>query len=492
MAETTVGERGAIVKRRDKTIGAIAQTQLWAMEPTALRGLASADPAAFAAPAASTTPAVTPLAPSPQPSASLYQKEGSTAIVPVVGMLTKYPNQFDAWCGCVFTLEIQAAIAAALDDESVEQIVLFIDSPGGAAAGTPDLGSFIAQNKSRKPIIAYCSDLCASGAYWLASQCTAIVANPSALIGSIGVYAVLVDQSGAAEKGGCKVYVVSDGQFKGLNEPGLPVDERALGEMQRIVGSIANLFRAAVGEGRSLTPDVVAQLADGRVHIAQEAMALGLIDAIGTFEETMMITKEAPATAAAAANARIKTAVRVADDAGGADAASPDVAEICQKILDGVNALTEAFTTFTKKKDDETTDDAGSDSSSPEDATSKALASDRARLKAISDACPGRADFAMQQYLAGRSADEVKAMVSALDDEVAKFKKQNAATANAVEGIDPVATGGAPGDERNDAESDPEQIWEKNVGGVQQTYRGKKKYFLAAFRGGFVKVAPAK
>jgi signal peptide peptidase SppA len=426
-----------------------------------------------------------------EPAAEPYQMNGSTAVIPILGPITKYPNWFDEMCGWTFTLRIQAAIAKALDDGAVEKIILLIDSPGGMFAGTPDLGEFIAEAKNRKPIVAYVSDLCCSGAYWLASQCTAIVANESAFIGSIGVYAVLVDQSKVAEKFGVSLVLVSNGEYKGINEPGLPVGEKAVAEMQRVVDSSAQLFHAAVGRGRLLSPDVVIQLADGRVHVAGEALGLGLIDAIGTMDAAIDFGGQemsTPITGGGKPNPKqTKAADAGTEGAEGGESSSPDVAEVCGKILDAVNALTEMVKKIVPADGDKGKD---ADEGGPEDAGSKALAADRARLKAINDACPGREKFAMEQFLAGKTAVEAQAaLAGVLAKELEAAQRKIAA---GEDGADPISgaqiAGGGVRALTEADETDPEKIWAKNVNGVQTTYRKNKNYFLVAFKNG---VTPA-
>ncbi len=410
-----------------------------------------------------------------------YAINGAAAVIPILGPITKYPNWFDEMCGWTFTLQIQGAIAKALDDGAVEKIILLIDSPGGMFAGTPDLGDFIAQAKTVKPIVAYVSDLCCSGAYWLASQCSWIAANESAFVGSIGVYAVLVDESKAAEKFGVSLVLISDGEFKGINEPGLPVGDKAVQEMQRVVKSSADLFRAAVGRGRNLAPDVVLQLADGRVHVAAEALGLGLIDAIGTLDAAILGEKEMSTPANAGGNPKTKAASEDTGASGG-DGSSPDVAEMCGKILDAVNALTDLVKKIAPADDGNKGADDGKGGA--DDAAAKAQASDRSRLKAITDACPGRAQFAMEQFLAGKTAVEAQAALATVLATELKAAQQKLAAGE--DGADPVhgtqiAGGGVRGLTDAD-ETDPEKIWEKDIGGVKAAYRGNKKYFLVAHK----------
>ena len=148
---------GGFMKRLEAN-NAAASAHLWSMEHSALKRLFSSTVAASGYVRSLGTAPVQPAAPAEAPAP--YVVDGDAAIIAIVGPITKYPNELDAICGWCFTLEIQAAIGKVLDDSTVAKIILFVHSPGGMAAGTPDLADFIAQAKSRKPIIAYVSDLC--------------------------------------------------------------------------------------------------------------------------------------------------------------------------------------------------------------------------------------------------------------------------------------------------------------------------------------------
>ncbi|MGO9787564.1 MAG: S49 family peptidase, partial [Stellaceae bacterium] len=348
---------------------------------------------------------------------------------------------------------------------------------------------FIAQAKTRKPVIAYVSDLCASGAYWLASQCSSIIANESAFVGSIGVYSVLIDQSKAAVEFGYRIVLVSDGEFKGLTEPGLPVGDKAVAETQRIVGSIANLFRAAVGRGRGLDDSVVSTLADGRVHVAAEALGLRLIDGIGPLDCAVNFGGQEMNTPANAANAaqnkgaKPQIASDGTDGASGGDGSAPDLAELCGKILDAINAQTEMIKKLVPA-DDSGGGKSDDGSGSADDASAHARLTPAQQLKAIMDVCPGRAEFAMTQFTAGKTPLQAQAALALVLAEENKQLKQKIAAeedgANPIAGAQP-ANGGARAVAGAD-ETDPEKIWEHNVGDVQKVYRGNKKYFLSAFK----------
>lgn len=212
------------------------------------------------------------------------------AVVNLYGPLQKHVSSMG---GGTSTVLARRDIRAASLDPNVGAILLNIESPGGTSAGNQELANDIVAAGRKKPVYAYCNDLCASAAYWLASQATNILANEAALVGSIGTYAVVNDSSEAAKMQGVKVHVVKAGDFKGAGTPGTELSEDALSEVQRHVESRNEFFLAAVSKGRKLSREVVSGLADGRMHTAKEAITLGLVDSIATFDEAMDLARSA-------------------------------------------------------------------------------------------------------------------------------------------------------------------------------------------------------
>jgi len=213
------------------------------------------------------------------------ENAGQVAVIELTGKLMK---QQASMGGGTSTVQARRDIRTAANDPDVSAILLKIDSPGGTAAGTEELAQEVAAAKAKKPVWAYVEDLAASAAYWVASQTSHIVANATGLVGSIGTYGVVQDMSGAAAMEGVKVHVVRAGEMKGVGTPGTEITTDHLADMQRIVNDLNEHFLAGVTSGReNLTAKQVRELADGRVYIADEAKKLGLIDAVGSFDQAL-------------------------------------------------------------------------------------------------------------------------------------------------------------------------------------------------------------
>ncbi len=216
---------------------------------------------------------------------TLYRLIDGIAIVEVHGTMMKGWSKYaDA-----STVHLRRVVRAAGADDRVREILMVIDSPGGQAAGTQALADDIEAIGKKKPLFAHIDDLGASAAYWIASGARSISANRTALIGSIGTVAVVWDESKKFDMEGIAVKVVSTGSFKGAFAEGAAITPEQLAQLQVEVDALNAHFLAAVSNGRTGKMDAkaVKAAADGRVWIASEAKALGLIDEVRSLDDTV-------------------------------------------------------------------------------------------------------------------------------------------------------------------------------------------------------------
>lgn len=205
------------------------------------------------------------------------------AIVPISGTIMKQESKF----GGTSSLEVRRSLRAAVADPEVKAILLSIDSPGGTVAGQSELADAVRSANARKPVYAQINDLGASAAYWTASQARSVSANDTALVGSIGTLAVVEDTSKAYEMAGVQVHVLSTGQYKGAFVDGTEVTDDHLSDLQAIVDQTNEFFLSAVEVGRTMARSQVEQVADGRLWLAGQAMALGLVDHVRSQDDTL-------------------------------------------------------------------------------------------------------------------------------------------------------------------------------------------------------------
>lgn len=235
------------------------------------------------------------------------------AVITLDGSLAR-----DSWFG-TDPATIKSAVRAAAGDPAAKSILMVVDSPGGSVSGIADLADTFAEAGKVKPTVAYAADIACSAAYMVACQARKLYAGPTAMVGSIGTFLSIADWSKAADMAGIKVNVVKAGEFKGAGVMGTVVTDAQLADAQRLVNSINNEFVARVGRGRGMSGERVQQLADGRVHIGQAAVDLGLADGVRTLEQ---VIAEMSATAGPASQgAKMATA----ETTPAASAATPAV-----------------------------------------------------------------------------------------------------------------------------------------------------------------------
>ncbi len=193
------------------------------------------------------------------------------------------------WSDEVSSTETAVIVRHMAESDTIAGILLVVDSPGGMASGTEDLAEAVHAARERKPVHAFVDGMAASAAYWVASQATKVYAgSKTALVGSIGTYLGLYDFSGAMEQVGIKPVLITSGGVKGQAAfVGAKITDDAKASFQRIVDGVQQEFSAGVARGRGMPPTTVAKLADGRVHLADEAQRLGLVDGIKSFDEVL-------------------------------------------------------------------------------------------------------------------------------------------------------------------------------------------------------------
>lgn len=261
-------------------IAAALYSSIWAIQPATFAAIRTtferAVTGALLAPAAAAAAAPAALElPSAQPAPA--PEANSVAIIPVHGIIAKHISQLEAQCGGIDLVNVERALRAARSDVRVRYIVLHFHSPGGTVTGVPEMAQLIAEIDAEKPVFAFTDSLCCSAAYWMAAACREIVVTPSAIVGSIGVYSALVDESAAWAKEGYKLELMKAGEHKAAGIPGLPLapEDRAL--IQANVDRVYALFTADVRAGRGDVSDAVMQ---GQTFMGQEAVTAGLADGV--------------------------------------------------------------------------------------------------------------------------------------------------------------------------------------------------------------------
>lgn len=207
------------------------------------------------------------------------------AVVSVIGTLVSRSGYLDAASGLQAYGDIADAIAAAMDDTSVRGVILDVDSPGGEVGGLFDLIEQIQaiRSASAKPLWAVANESALSAAYAIASAADRLYVTRTGEVGSIGVVAVHVDESGADAKAGLAWTFVFAGDRKVDGNAHEPLSERARATIQADVDRLYAEFCALVAVNRGLSPEAV-RGTEAAIYRGTLAVRAGLADRLGTLD----------------------------------------------------------------------------------------------------------------------------------------------------------------------------------------------------------------
>jgi len=188
--------------------------------------------------------------------------------------------------------KILKQLKAAEEEKDIKAVVLRLNSPGGSVAPSQEI--YEAVKAFPKPLVVSMESVAASGAFYVAAGAKHVYANAGTLTGSIGVIMEFINLKKLYEWAKVERFTINTGKFKdsGSEYRDMRPDERAY--FQSLVSDTLEQFKAAVAEGRHMTPEEVTAIADGRVFSGMQAKKLKLVDDIGTFKDALAyIAKEA-------------------------------------------------------------------------------------------------------------------------------------------------------------------------------------------------------
>ena len=218
------------------------------------------------------------------------------AVIYAAGAIASGKNGYDALEGATVGSDtLIEYIRQARKDSSIRAIILRIDSPGGSAAASDAIWRelMLAKNeRADRPIVASMSDLAASGGYYIAMPAEAIVAQPSTLTGSIGIVGGKFVTGGLYGKLGASLDATSIGKNAEMNSPIRGYNAEELKKVEEELRAFYQDFVAKVAESRHTTAAKIDRLAQGRVWTGQQAMAVGLVDALGGLDRAVAVAKE--------------------------------------------------------------------------------------------------------------------------------------------------------------------------------------------------------
>jgi len=181
------------------------------------------------------------------------------------------------------------------EDKDVKAVVLRVNSPGGSAFGSEQIWYAITQLKKEKPVIVSMSDYAASGGYYISAASDLIVAEPTTLTGSIGIFGMMPNAQKLTEKIGIKFDIVKTNKHSDFESNAMltrPMTEDEKGLMQNYVNNGYDTFLTRVSDGRGLSKTRVDEIGQGRVWTGERAEELGLVDELGGLDRALDIAIE--------------------------------------------------------------------------------------------------------------------------------------------------------------------------------------------------------
>ncbi len=185
---------------------------------------------------------------------------------------------------------ILKALETLQNNQQVKAIVVRIESPGGAVGASQEI--YRAIQGIPKPVVASMGNIAASGGYYIAAACDVIVCNPGTLTGSIGVITTLPNLEALFDKLGIKFQTLTSGAMKGAGQSDRPLTPQEKAMFQALIADLHSQFVNDVAKGRNMEVARVGALADGRVFTGQQALANGLVDVLGNYNDALKLAAE--------------------------------------------------------------------------------------------------------------------------------------------------------------------------------------------------------
>lgn len=232
-------------------------------------------------------------------------RNGAIAVLPIYGVLMQRVDMLSEMSGGTSTERIAKDFRALMGDPNIGTIVLDVDSPGGGVYGIAELAAEIHAAREGKRIVAQANSMAASAAYWLATAADEVVVTPGGEVGSIGVYMVHEDWSGAYDASGVVPTLIKYGENKAEGINIAPLSDAARASLQKRVDDYGAMFTNAVARHRGTTAENVSKtFGQGRVFGAKEAVRLGMADRVDSLQGTLM--RLAGRAAGSAARSEVK------------------------------------------------------------------------------------------------------------------------------------------------------------------------------------------
>lgn len=188
--------------------------------------------------------------------------------------------------------EIVEELKGHVQDRSIKAIVIRVDSPGGGVVASQEIYDAVKKAAQQKKVIVSMGAMATSGAYYIASPASRIIANPGTITGSIGVIMEVPNIKRLMQKIGIETEVIKSGEYKDMASVfrGIGHEERKI--LQGVMDNVHKQFIKAVSESRGIALEEVVKIADGRIFTGEQAVKVRLVDELGSLEHAIRVAAE--------------------------------------------------------------------------------------------------------------------------------------------------------------------------------------------------------
>ncbi len=220
------------------------------------------------------------------------KSENEIAVLYAVGSIQEETSTSPFTGETLITENVAEELQKLKDDEDVKAVVFRVNSPGGSAYISDQIWKQVVELKKVKPIVVSMGDYAASGGYYISCAANKIVAEPTTLTGSIGVFGVIRNLTGLLGKVGLTTDVVKTNNYADLGDMSRPMreDEKAL--IQKSVEKTYDTFLSRCADGRGMSKDSIDHIGQGRVWTGEQALKLGLVDELGGIDTAIEIAAQ--------------------------------------------------------------------------------------------------------------------------------------------------------------------------------------------------------
>ena len=179
------------------------------------------------------------------------------------------------------------------EDETIKAVVLRVNSPGGSAFGSEQIWREVTLLKKEKPVIVSMGDYAASGGYYISCAADCIVADPTTLTGSIGIFGMFpMVENLLTDKLGLHFETVKTNSYADMGDMTRPFNDAERAAMQNYINNGYKLFVQRCADGRGMSVEAIEKIAEGRVWTGATAKELGLVDELGGLDKALEIAAQ--------------------------------------------------------------------------------------------------------------------------------------------------------------------------------------------------------